>query len=149
MYPPKGIRGVAASPRAAGFAQDSMNYLTQANDEIFIMIAIETATAIENLNSILEVEELDGIFIGPMDLSTSMGHMGDTEHPDVLAAISEVEDIVLSSGKVLATNVSNWDQAKKLYDRGYQMVMLMADGVDLGKLAAKRVREFKNHFPKG
>jgi len=149
LYPPEGIRGVAGSPRAAGFGQNSMNYLTRANDEIFIMTAVETMAGVENIADILSVDRLDGIFIGPMDLSSSVGHMGNAQHPEVKAAIASVEETVLASGKILATIAGNWDQAKQLYERGYQMIMLMADGVGLGKLAAEKVAEFRTVFPEG
>jgi 2-dehydro-3-deoxyglucarate aldolase/4-hydroxy-2-oxoheptanedioate aldolase len=81
QYPPKGIRGVAGSPRAAGYGQNVSNYLPYANDQILILTAAETAEAVENLDHILTVPDLDGIFIGPMDLSTSLGHMGNPSHP--------------------------------------------------------------------
>jgi len=73
-YPLDGIRGVAGSPRAPGFGQNIGNYLQRANQEIFIMIAVETPEALANLDEILLVDGLDGVFIGPMDLASSMGY---------------------------------------------------------------------------
>jgi 2-dehydro-3-deoxyglucarate aldolase/4-hydroxy-2-oxoheptanedioate aldolase len=148
-YPLEGIRGVAGSPRASGYAQNIGNYLQRANDEIFIMIAVETPDAIANLDEILKVEGLDGIFIGPMDLASSMGHFGDPSQPEVQAAIQEIEEKVLESGKALATTTGTWEGAKQLFERGYQMLMLMADGVSLAKLAVQKVAEFRDHYPDG
>ena len=67
---------MAASPRAVGHARIMGHYLQRANDQIFIMTAVETPEALENLDEILSVDGLDGIFIGPMDLATSMGYFG-------------------------------------------------------------------------
>jgi len=146
-YPPDGIRGVAGSPRAPGYGQSPLDYLAKANDEILIITAVETRKALSNLDQILEVDGLDGIFIGPMDLATNMGHLGDPSHPEVQAAIVTIEAKVLGANKVLATIAGNWEQARSLYQRGYQMIMLMADGVSLGRLAAETVAKFREEFP--
>ena len=148
-YPPQGIRGVAGSPRAAGYGQNVMNYLKYANDELFIMTAIETPEAVANLDEILAVEGLDAIFIGPMDLSTSMGYFGNPNEPKVQQVIAGIEKKVLASGKALATISGSWQQAADLYKRGYQLVLLMADGVALGSMAAERVAQFRKEFPEG
>ena len=148
-YPPQGIRGIAGSPRAAGYGQNIMNYLKYANDEIFIMTAIETPEAVANLDEILAVDGLDGLFVGPMDLSTSMGYFGNPNNPQVQQVIAGVEKKVLASGKALATISGSWQQALDLYKRGYQLVLLMADGVALGSIAAERVAQFRKEFPEG
>lgn len=147
-YPPDGIRGVAGSPRAAYFGQNSMDYLKDANEEILIIVAVETGEAIENLDDILDVDGLDGIFIGPMDLATSMGHLGDPSHPEVQAAIATVEEKTLKAGKFLGTIGGSWEQARQKYERGYQLLMLMSDSVDLAKLAGQTVARFTDEFRK-
>lgn len=146
-YPPAGIRGIAGSPRTAGYGQNIMNYLTHANDQLLILIAVETPEAIANLDQILDVEGIDGVFIGPMDLATSMGHFANPAHPEVQSAIAETEDKTRKAGKFLATTTANWAQAEILYERGYQMLMALADGVGLAGLAAERVAAFRKAFP--
>jgi 2-dehydro-3-deoxyglucarate aldolase/4-hydroxy-2-oxoheptanedioate aldolase len=146
-YPPDGMRGVAGSPRAPGYGQNALDYMKRANDEILVITAVETSKALSSLDQILEVDGLDGIFIGPMDLATNMGHLGDPSHPEVQAAIATIEAKVLDANKVLATIAGNWEQARSLYQRGYQMIMLMADGVSLGRLAAETVARFREEFP--
>jgi len=148
-YPPLGIRGIAGSPRAAGYGQNIMSYLTCANDEIFIMTAVETQEAIANLDEILTVEGLDAIFIGPMDLSTSLGYFGSPNNPEVQQVIAGAEKKVLASRKALATVSGSWQQARDLYKRGYQLVTLMGDAVALGSMAAERVAQFREEFPEG
>ncbi len=146
-YPPRGIRGVSGSPRAAGYGQNAMDYLERANEEILVITAVETPEAVANLDAILGVDGLDGIFIGPMDLATSMGHFGTPGHPEVQEAITRIEDKVLAAGKVLGTIASTWDAARRLYDRGYQLIMVMADGVSLAGLAAEKVALFRKDYP--
>jgi 2-dehydro-3-deoxyglucarate aldolase/4-hydroxy-2-oxoheptanedioate aldolase len=148
-YPVQGIRGVAGSPRAPGYGQNRGNYLQRANDQIFIMIAVETPEAVANLDEILQVEGLDGVFIGPMDLASSMGHFGDPSQTEVQSAILEIETKVLAAGKTLATTTGSWQAALTLFERGYQMLMLMADGVSLAKLAEQKVSQFRQQYPKG
>jgi len=148
-YPTEGIRGVAGSPRAAGYGMNIGNYLQRANDEIFIMIAVETPEAVKNLDEILEVEGLDGIFIGPMDLASSMGYFGNPAEPKVQAAIKEIEAKVFASDKVLATTTGTWEGAQALYERGYGMLMLMADGINLAKMAVQKMAQFREQYPEG
>jgi len=148
-YPPQGIRGVAGSPRAQGYGQNVREYLASANDEILVITAVETPVAVANLDSILAVDGVDGVFIGPMDLATNMGYLGDPAQREVQEAIAEIENKVLETGKILATISGGWEQAQRLYDRGYQMVMLMADGVSLAKLAAEKVAQFREAYPRG
>jgi len=146
-YPLEGVRGVAGSPRAQGYGQNVADYLRRANDEILIITAVETPTAVGNLDEILAVDGLDGIFIGPMDLATNMGCLGNPKHPEVRKAIAIIEEKVLGAGQVLGTIAGTWEQAEKLYARGYQLIMLMADGTSLAKLARATVAQFREAYP--
>lgn len=146
-YPVEGVRGVAPSPRAPGFGMNSVNYLAHANDEILVMTAVETQEAVDNIDALVQVEGLDGIFIGPMDLATSMGHFCNPAHPDVQAAIQKVECAVLRSGKFLATVAGSMEDAKSKYDRGYNLVIAFADGGTLGAAARTYVEDFKSAYP--
>lgn len=91
---------MAGSPRAAGYGQNPKAYLTRANNQILVLAAIETSQAVENLDEILTVPGLDGIFIGPMDLATSMGHPFDPTQAAVQAAIAAIEQKALAAGTV-------------------------------------------------
>ncbi|MFT5133863.1 MAG: 4-hydroxy-2-oxoheptanedioate aldolase, partial [Gammaproteobacteria bacterium] len=75
-YPPEGIRGMGSSIARAARWNAIPDYLQHANDEICLLIQAESTTALENLPEILKVEGVDGVFIGPSDLSASMGHVG-------------------------------------------------------------------------
>lgn len=148
-YPPEGVRGIAGSPRAAGYGRDTASYLKRANDEVFVMLQVETLQAIENVEKIAKIPGVDALFIGPMDLSTSMGHMGNLGHPDVQAAIATVEAKAKKAGMPLGTISAGWEQAKGLYDRGYQLVTLISDSVLISKAGAETAAKFREAFPEG
>lgn len=99
-YPPEGIRGVAGSPRAAGYGMDGKNYLAHANEQIIVMTQVETRKALENIEEIASVDGLDGIFVGPMDLCCSLGYFADPKHPEVQKEIRRVEEVASASWEV-------------------------------------------------
>jgi 2-dehydro-3-deoxyglucarate aldolase/4-hydroxy-2-oxoheptanedioate aldolase len=145
-YPVEGIRGVAGSPRGQHYGYNSLEYIKVANQQIFLMVAAETKMAVENLEEIVAVEGIDGVFIGPVDLASSYGHLGDPSHPEVQEAIGKIEEIVFSSGKVLATVGGSPEEAKKKYEKGYQMLFLFSDTVSMGKAAREKVAWFRENF---
>ena len=148
-YPPQGVRGVAGSPRAAGYTGNVMEYLTSANAEVIVMIAVETAEAVENLDEILTVDGLDGIFIGPMDLASSLGYLGDAARPEVQDVIAAIEQKVLTSDKFLGTLAGTWIKARECFEKGYQWMILMQDGAALRRASAEAVADFRNTYGDG
>lgn len=127
-YPPEGNRGIAGAQRANYYGDSARKYRENANREILVMLAIETPQGVDELEQILTIEGLDGIFIGPVDLSTSMGHFCNPKHPEVQEKIAEVEKKVLDgSNKLLATVASTVEEAIKLYEKGYSYVILGSD----------------------
>jgi 4-hydroxy-2-oxoheptanedioate aldolase len=97
-YPPQGIRGVAVAIRANGFGRVK-DYLKRANDEICVVVQIETRRALANIEAIAAVDGVDGLFIGPSDLSADMGHLGNSGHPEVRAAIDDAIERIRKAGK--------------------------------------------------
>ncbi|MGO2242026.1 MAG: 4-hydroxy-2-oxoheptanedioate aldolase [Halomonas sp.] len=98
-YPPHGERGVGhVLARASRWGQVK-DYLARADDEICLMLQVESQQALDNLEAIAAVEGVDGVFIGPADLSASMGHLGNAGHPDVEAAISDAIQKISAAGK--------------------------------------------------
>ena len=141
-----GIRGIAGSPRACGYGLQSSNYLDKANDEILLYIAIETPEGADNVEEILKVEGVDGIFIGPMDLSTSMGYFASPSHPKVREKMAEIEKKVIGSGKFLGTVAGSFEQAQELYDRGYQYLITLSDTVTLSRACQEFVDRFQKQY---
>ncbi len=148
-YPPTGVRGVAGSPRAAGYTGDAVEYLESANDEIVVMIAVETREAVDNIDEILQVDGLDGIFIGPMDLASSLGHLGDPGHPEAQAQIAIIEEKVLASDKFLGTVATSRDAAASCFEKGYQWLVVMQDGASLLQAGRNKVEEFRDAYGDG
>ncbi len=88
-YPPQGIRGVGGH-RAQRLGLDGEQYRATANDETMVIVQCETAEAVENIEQIVAVPGVDVLFLGPYDLSMSMGIGGQFQHPDFLAAVDKV-----------------------------------------------------------
>ena len=128
-YPPQGIRGVA------GFGHRPLEYLSRANDDIFVAVAIESRTACENLDTILEVEGLDAIFIGPADLASSLGYLADPGQPEVQEYIASIEKRVIPSKKYLGTLCYDEAAIPMRFRRGYDFLMVMSDATYLSKEA--------------
>jgi 2-keto-3-deoxy-L-rhamnonate aldolase RhmA len=89
-YPPLGSRSVGVS-RAQGYGSQFNNYVFEKSKRVNILIQIENIEAVRNLESILEVKGISAIFIGPYDLSASMGYIGKVDHPEVKDAINKIK----------------------------------------------------------
>jgi 4-hydroxy-2-oxoheptanedioate aldolase len=88
-YAPHGIRGMAGTTRATRYGQVE-NYFATASDELCLVVQIETVEGMKNLEAIAQTDGVDAVFIGPADLSASMGYPGNPNHPEVLAAIKDI-----------------------------------------------------------
>ena len=130
------------------FSLQKDEYYERANADVFVIAAIETREGVENIGEIVSVEGLDGIFIGPADLSTSMGYMANPNVEEVREAIEKIERAVLKSEKFLGTVAPDIESAKKLYDRGYSLIYSMSDVTVLAKAASAAVKEFKKTYRK-
>jgi len=130
-YPPQGIRGVAVMHRANRFGRVK-DYFTRANEEICLLLQIETRAALQNLEAIAAVEGVDGLFIGPSDLAAALGHLGDNGHPEVRAAIEEAVVRIRKAGKASGILATLEDDARHWLAQGCTVV---AVGSDLGLLA--------------
>ena len=87
-YPPQGIRGVSVAARASRYGRVP-GYLTKANDEMCVLVQVETRAALDQLEAIAKVDGVDGVFIGPSDLAASLGHLGNPQHADVQSAMQD------------------------------------------------------------
>jgi 4-hydroxy-2-oxoheptanedioate aldolase len=97
-YPPEGIRGVATTIRANGYGR-AKDYLQRANDEICLIVQVETPQALAGIEAIAAVKGVDGVFIGPNDLAASMGHLGNAAHADVRQEIESAVRRIAAAGK--------------------------------------------------
>src|SRR3970040_2253970 len=97
-YPQQGVRGVAGATRAAGYGR-AQDYLQGAHAEICVLVEVETRKAMANIEAIAETEGVDGIFIGPNDLSADLGYLGNWQHPDVWKVMEERAKRVRTGGQ--------------------------------------------------
>jgi 2-keto-3-deoxy-L-rhamnonate aldolase RhmA len=146
-YPPDGIRGVAVRlVRAASYGLDAERYAKEANDALLVIAQIETMKAVEAVEAIASTPGVDMLFIGPSDLSASMGHIGKPDHPEVQKAIRAVEAAVKRAGKWLGIVPTAGRPADSLFADGYHLVLGAADITLLREAAVAHVGRFK---PKG
>lgn len=97
-YPPAGIRGVGTALARASRWNAIDGYLDGADDEICLIVQVESVHGLANLEAIAAVDGVDGVFIGPADLAASMGHLGHTGHPEVVAAIESALAAIARAG---------------------------------------------------
>src|SRR6266566_4147340 len=142
-YPPQGIRGVAVLHRANRFGRVK-DYFNRSNEEIGLLLQVETRAALQNLEAIAAVEGVDGLFIGPSDLAAALGHLGDNGHPDVRAEIEETVQRIRKTGKAAGILAPLEADARHWLAQGCTVV---AVGSDLGLLARSSetlAAKFKN-----
>jgi len=130
-YPPQGVRGVAVLHRANRYGRVK-DYLQRVHDELCVLVQIETRSGLQDLEAIAAVEGVDGLFIGPSDLSAALGHLGNANHPDVRAAIEDAGRRIRKSGKAAGILAPLEADARHWLDQGFTIV---AVGSDLGLLA--------------
>ncbi len=140
-YPPRGVRGFGYS-RANMHGVDFDDYIATANDEIAMVMQIEHKDAIGNLDAILEVDGVDGLFIGPLDLSGSMGLTGQMTHPDVVAALDTYRDACARHNATAGMHVvrPTPQNVQDAIAEGYTLIALGVDTVFLDAGAASSLR---------
>jgi len=137
-YPPQGRRGLA-SVRAAdyGLTMSLEEYALKANQETLVAIQVETLQAVSNLDELLSVGGIDVFFIGPNDLSTSMGYAGQVNHPEVQAMIDKLVRTIHTAGRIAGTTAYTHEALVKAKKRGFQYIV---HGVTA--MMAKSAREY-------
>jgi 4-hydroxy-2-oxoheptanedioate aldolase len=108
-YPPEGIRGVGSALARASRFSAVPDYLTTANDQICLILQVESRAGLAALDEILAIPGIDSVFIGPADLAADMGHLGNASHPEVRAAVMDALARIAASGK--AAGVLSIDDA--------------------------------------
>jgi 4-hydroxy-2-oxoheptanedioate aldolase len=129
-YPPAGVRGITVSGRGSRYGRVP-DYLKRADAEICVLVQVETGEALGQLEAIASVDGVDGVFIGPADLSASLGHIGNPGHPEVQAAIKGAATRLAAVGKPAGILTASEADARRYIEWGYRFV---AVGSDLGLL---------------
>ncbi|NEX59986.1 4-hydroxy-2-oxoheptanedioate aldolase [Noviherbaspirillum galbum] len=144
-YAPEGSRGEGAAVGRASLWGLRRGYVDHANDNVCLLVQAESRTALQNLEEICAVDGVDGVFIGPADLSASLGHRGQPGHPEVQAAIDDAVARIVRTGKAAGILTSDPLQARRYLDMG---CLFVATGVDVS-LLARAARELMRGFRAG
>lgn len=131
-YPPGGIRGVGGS--RAGRWGRYPRYLHESNEQVCVLVQVESRLGLENLDEIASVQGVDGIFIGPADLAASLGYPGDASNPAVQAAIIEAIPRIVQKGKAPGILTRDEAQVRQYLALG---ALFVAVGIDSFVLAAQ------------
>ncbi|QHF28334.1 4-hydroxy-2-oxoheptanedioate aldolase [Pseudomonas sp. R32] len=126
-YPPNGVRGVGSALARASRWNSIPGYLDQADEQMCLLVQIESLEGLQNLDAIAAVEGVDGVFIGPADLSASMGYRGNPGHPEVQAAIEQAIGQIQKAGKAAGILSADEALARRYLELGAGFV---AVGVD-------------------
>jgi len=129
-YPPAGVRGYAGTPRAARFGR-IRDYHRRTQEETCVLVQVETPEAIRQVEAIAAVEGVDGIFIGPGDLSASMGYLGQPDHPAVQEVVDATIRRIRAAGKAPGIITGSEERARHYLALG---ALFVAVGSDVGLL---------------
>ncbi|WP_254277580.1 4-hydroxy-2-oxoheptanedioate aldolase [Halomonas sp. 3H] len=132
-YPPEGVRGMGSVLARASRWGQVEDYLDRAGEEICLILQLESPGALANLEAIAAVEGVDGLFIGPADLSAAMGHRGNPGHPEVRAAIDDAIGRIRATGKAAGIITLDEDEARDYLEAGFGFVGVGVDALVLAE----------------
>ncbi|MBI2690313.1 MAG: 2-dehydro-3-deoxyglucarate aldolase [Acidobacteria bacterium] len=143
-YPPDGVRGVATIVRAAGYGAHFNDYRTESKSNLLTIIQIESAEAVKNVDEIAAVDGVDVLFVGPMDLSTSLGIFRQYDHPLFLDALNKSLDAARRHNRVAGFLLPSVDTMRHYRDMGFRFITAGTDVFLLKNAAAQLLRELRN-----
>ncbi len=148
-YPPEGTRGVgSAIARSSRWARHP-DYLHEANERACLLVQVESRTGLEQLDAIAAVDGVDGVFIGPADLSASLGHLGDPGHAEVRAAIDAAIVAIGRAGKAPGILTGDDALARHYVALGARFVAIGVDTILLARAARALAARFAAPAPGG
>ncbi|MDG9782976.1 4-hydroxy-2-oxoheptanedioate aldolase [Metapseudomonas otitidis] len=142
-YPPFGIRGVGSALARASRWNSIPGYLDKADEQMCLLVQIENLDGLANLDAIAAVEGVDGVFIGPADLSAAMGHRGNPGHPEVQAAIEDAIARIRLAGKAVGILSADEALARRYLELGCSFVAVGVDTSLLMKALQSLAGRFK------
>lgn len=142
-YPPHGIRGIGSAIGRASRWNRTPNYLHEADQEICLLLQIESRAGLANLEAIARTDGVDGIFIGPSDLAADLGHLGNPGHPDVQAAIETAFASIAACGKPSGVLIADEALARRYLELGVSFVAVGTDVTILARGAEALAARFK------
>ena len=133
QYPPVGRRGVGSALARSARWNRVEDYLADGADHVSVFVQIETAEGVSNAAAIAETPGIDGVFLGPSDLSASMGLLGQQNHPDVVAAVNDAFTAIASTGKPFGVNAFDPGRADSYAEDGARFLLVGADAAILAR----------------
>ncbi|WLG97924.1 4-hydroxy-2-oxoheptanedioate aldolase [Pseudomonas sp. FP198] len=143
-YPPHGVRGVGSALARASRWNSIASYLDHADEQMCLLVQIESCEGLANLDAIAAVEGVDGVFIGPADLSASMGRRGNPGHPQVQAAIEDAIARIRQAGKAAGILSADETLARRYIELGAAFVAVGVDTTVLMRGLQTLAATFKN-----
>lgn len=143
-YPPRGMRGIGSAIGRASRWNRSPDYLLRAEDEICLLLQVESRAGLEAIDAIAATEGVDGVFLGPSDLSAALGHLGNPGHPEVQQAIEKAIGRILDAGKAAGMLIADPGLAERYLELGASFVAVGTDVTILARGAEALARRFKN-----
>lgn len=146
-YAPLGNRGVALIREHTGFSKPDnvVDYMRQANEQSLLMVQIESPTGLENLDQILDVEGIDVAFVGPSDLSQSMGIMGQFENSFFVNALEEIIKTARAKGKTSGIHLMDTTAIRNWVNKGMRCNMYSSDVNLLMTAARDGLKSLREH----
>lgn len=142
-YAPDGSRGVGVS-RAHRYGLGFQEYLDGANEETAVIVQVEHIDAVANIESIARVRGIDAVFVGPYDLSASLGKLGQVNDPEVQGAIETVTEVSLQAGIKLGIFGLSAKSVRPFIDRGYTLIVAGIDTMMLGSAASQLLDDIRS-----
>jgi 4-hydroxy-2-oxoheptanedioate aldolase len=142
LYPPLGIRGMggARGSRWGRYAQHGQ----EANEQVCLLVQVETQRGLDHVQEIAQVDGVHGVFIGPSDLSASMGYVGEQDHPKVRAAIEEAFAKIIQAGKAPGFLTLDENLSRHYLSRGGVFMAVGTDHIMLARQTSALAQRFKD-----
>ena len=141
-YPTRGVRGVAGVTRASRFGRVK-DYTKHAEEELCLLVQIETRAGLDNLEAIARTGGVDGVFIGPADLAAGLGHLGDQQHPEVQSAIQDGFRRIRACGKAAGILATDEASSRRYIGWGSTFTAVGVDAMVLGRELEKLAEKFR------
>jgi 4-hydroxy-2-oxoheptanedioate aldolase len=141
-YPTRGVRGVAGTTRASRFGRVA-DYAKRAEEELCVLVQIESREGLDNLDAIAKVDGIDGVFIGPADLSAGLGHLGNQQHPEVQSAIQDAIRRIRAAGKPAGILATDEASTRRYMEWGTTFTAVGLDAMVLARETEKLALKFR------
>lgn len=141
-YPPRGVRGFASTSRSSRFGR-IQDYHTRCKEELCVLVQVETRLGLDNLEAIARTEGLDGVFIGPGDLSAGIGYLGNQGHPEVKRVIEDAMRRIRACGSAPGILTGDEAFARRCIELGCLFTAVNSDSGILARGSEQLAQKFK------